>query len=41
MTLRKQCKAKIPPEQRVLFSREEMQLLMDECVADLRKNKEN
>jgi outer membrane biosynthesis protein TonB len=39
-TLRRQCKAKIPPEQRVLFSPEEMKLLIDECVADLYKNRE-
>ena len=36
---RKQCKNSIPKDQQALFSPEEMKLLIDECVADLHKNK--
>jgi len=36
-SLKKQCKESIPLEQQALFSREEMQLLIDECVSDLNK----
>ena len=37
--LRKQCKGRIPYAQQTLFSPEEMKLLIDECVADLMKQK--
>jgi hypothetical protein len=36
---RKQCKDSIPADQQVLFSPEEMKLLIDECVVDLHKKK--
>jgi hypothetical protein len=35
--LKKQCEENLPPDQQALFSREEMQLLIDECIVDLRK----
>ena len=34
---KKQCKESIPIDQQALFSREEMQLIIDECIADLHK----
>ena len=34
--LRKQCKGRIPYDQQVLFSPEELKLLIDECVAELK-----
>lgn len=34
--LRKQCKGRIPYEQQALFSPEEMKLLIDECIAELK-----
>jgi hypothetical protein len=35
--LKKQCEASIPADQQTLFSTEEMQLLIDECIAELNK----
>lgn len=37
LVLRKQCKARIPEEQQVLLAPEEMKLIIDECVLEIKR----